>query len=90
MLTNFSERLQSKGVSHPNKYRIQFSGQGPSKAGKWDDAIGLMCESIEFPGRNMMSNPDMLRYGPPREPISGVSFGSITATFICSAEMFEK
>ena len=90
MLTKFSERLQSKGVAHPNKYRIQFSGQGPSKAGKWDDAIGLMCESIEFPGRNFMSNPDSLRYGPPREAVGGVTYAPITATFICSAEMFEK
>ena len=90
MLTKFSERLQSKGVAHPNKYRIQFSGQGPSKAGKWDDAIGLMCESIEFPGRNFMSSPDSLRYGPPREAIGGVTYAPITATFICSAEMFEK
>ena len=90
MLTTFAERIQSRGVAHPNKYRIHFSGQGPSTAGGWDGAIGLMCQGIEFPGQNLMSNPDMLRYGPPREPISGVSFGSITATFICSAEMFEK
>ena len=90
MLTKFSERLQTVGLAHPNKYRIHFTGQGPSKAGKWDDALGLMCESIEFPGRNFMSNPDALRYGPPREAISGVTYAPITATFICSAEMFEK
>ena len=90
MLTKFNERLQTVGLAHPNKYRIHFTGQGPSRAGKWDDAIGLMCESIEFPGRNFMSNPDALRYGPPREAISGVTYAPITATFICSAEMFEK
>ena len=90
MLTNFAERLSSVGVAQPNRYRIQFSGQGPSKAGKWTDALALMCESIEFPGRNFMSNPDALRYGPPREAISGVTYAPITATFICSAEMFEK
>ena len=90
MLTNFAERLSSVGVAQPNRYRIHFSGQGPSKAGKWTDALGLMCESIEFPGRNFMSNPDALRYGPPREAISGVTYAPITATFICSAEMFEK
>ena len=90
MLTKFAERLSSVGVAQPNRYRIQFSGQGPSKAGKWTTALGLMCESIEFPGRNFMSNPDALRYGPPREAISGVTYAPITATFICSAEMFEK
>ena len=90
MLTKFAERLSSVGVAQPNRYRIHFTGQGPSLAGKWDDSIGLMCESIEFPGRNFMSNPDALRYGPPREAISGVTYAPITATFICSSEMFEK
>ena len=60
MLTTFAERLSSKGVAQPNKYRIHFTGQGPSTAGGWDDAIGLMCESIEFPGQNFMSSPDAL------------------------------
>ena len=90
MLTKFAERLSSKGVAQPNKYRIHFTGQGPSTAGGWDDAIGLMCQSIEFPGQNLMSNPDMLRYGPPREAVSGVSYGSITAEFICNYQMYEK
>ena len=90
MLTKFNDRIQTRGVAQPNRYRIHFTGQGPSMAGKWDDSIGLMCESIEFPGRNFMSNPDALRYGPPREAISVVTYAPITATFICSAEMFEK
>ena len=90
MLTKFSERLSSKGVAHPNKYRIHFTGQGPSTAGGWDDAIGLMCESIEFPGQNFMSAPDALRYGPPREAVSGVTYAPITATFICNYQMYEK
>ena len=90
MLTKFSERLSSKGVAQPNKYRIHFTGQGPSTAGGWDDAIGLMCQSIEFPGQNLMSNPDMMRYGPPREAVSGISYGSITAEFVCNYQMYEK
>ena len=90
MLTKFSERLASKGVAQPNKYRIHFTGQGPSTAGGWDDAIGLMCESIEFPGQNFMSAPDALRYGPPRESVTGVTYAPITATFICNYQMYEK
>ena len=90
MLTTFSERLSSKGVAQPNKYRIHFTGQGPSTAGGWDGAIGLMCQGIEFPGQNLMSNPDMMRYGPPREAVSGVSYGSITAEFVCNYQMYEK
>ena len=90
MLTKFAERLSSKGVAQPNKYRIHFTGQGPSLAGGWDDAIGMMCESIEFPGQNFMSAPDALRYGPPREAVSGVTYAPITATFICNYQMYEK
>ena len=90
MLTKFSERLSSRGVAQPNRYRIQFMGQGPSTAGGWDDAIGMMCESIEFPGQNFMSAPDALRYGPPREAVSGVTYAPITATFICNYQMYEK
>ena len=90
MLTKFAERLSSKGVAQPNKYRIHFTGQGPSLAGGWDDAIGMMCESIEFPGQNFMSAPEALRYGPPREAVSGVTYAPITATFICNYQMYEK
>ena len=90
MLTTFAERLSSKGVAQPNKYRIHFTGQGPSTAGGWDDAIGLMCESIEFPGQNFMSSPDALRYGPSRESVTGVTYAPITATFICNYQMYEK
>ena len=92
MLTKFSELLGTKAgdLSRPNRYRIQFTGQGPSLAGGWDDAIGMMCESIEFPGQNFMSSPDALRYGPPREPITNVSYAPITAVFMCSNDMQEK
>ena len=66
------------------------SPAAPSTAGGWDDAIGLMCESIEFPGQNFMSAPDALRYGPPRESVTGVTYAPITATFICNYQMYEK
>ena len=86
MLTKFSEFLGTKAgdISRPNRYRIQFTGNGPSLAGGFDDAIGMMCESIEFPGQNFMSSPDTLRYGPPREPVTNVSYAPITAVFMCS------
>ena len=91
-LTKFSEFLGTKAgdLSRPNRYRIQFTGNGPSIAGGFDDAIGMMCESIEFPGQNFMSSPDALRYGPPREPVTNVSYAPITATFLCSNNMQEK
>ena len=50
----------------------------------------MMCETISFPGQNMMSSADTLRFGPEREFITGVSYGPISATFMCSADMREK
>ena len=90
MLTKFSERLGTYDVARPNRYKIHFTGQGPSLAGGYSDTVGMMCESIEFPGQNFMSAPDTLRYGPPREAVTNVSYSPITATFICTYKMQEK
>ena len=49
-----------------------------------------MCESISFPGQNVRSVPDTLRYGPAREHAQGMTYGPFTATFICSSDMREK
>ena len=90
MLTEFNARLQSHGLAHPNRYKIHFSGQGPSLAGGWQDSIGMMCETIEFPGQTFQSAPDTLRYGPPREADTNVIYAPITATFICDYKMNAK
>ena len=51
---------------------------------------GLMCQSIEFPGRNLDTAPDENIYGPTREIVQGYSFGETTAVFQCSSDMKEK
>ena len=51
---------------------------------------GLQCESIEFPGRNLDTNPDTNIYGPTREIVSGYSYAEITGVFRCSSDMREK
>jgi len=50
----------------------------------------MMCEAISFPGQNVRSVPDTLRYGPAREHAQGMTYGPFTATFICSSDMREK
>ena len=49
-----------------------------------------MCESIAFPAQNLRSTPDTLRFGPEREQVQGVTYGEITASFICSTDLREK
>ena len=80
----------SNGLARKNRYRVMLSGNGPTKAGGFDTHMALMCESIEFPGQNLMSEPDILRNGPPRESVTQATYGSVNATFIYSSDMREK
>ena len=90
MLSSFQATIAASGFARPNRYRINISGKGPAAAGGNTEALYMMCESISFPGQNMMSTADTLRFGPEREFINGVSYGPITASFICSPDMSEK
>ena len=51
---------------------------------------GLMCESIDFPGRTLDTAPDTNIYGPSREIVQGYSYAEITGVFRCSSDMREK
>ena len=88
-LNKFTSAI-SHGLARKNRYRVVLSGRRPEIAGGIDPNIGLMCESIEFPGQNLQSAADDLRNGPPREPVSAYNYASITASFICSENMQEK
>ena len=88
MLNKFQSLLASNDLARKNRYRISIAP--PTELGTFSNDIAMMCESIEFPGRNFISQPDQLRYGPPREMATGVTYAPITATFICRSDMFEK
>ena len=88
MLSTFVSNVAGAGLATKNRYRISIAP--PSSLGKMDNSIALMCEAIEFPGQNFSSQPDLLRYGPSREMATGITFAPITATFMCSPDMYEK
>ena len=88
MLNTFLANMASSDVARKNRYKIEITNVPSGMV--FTERMALMCESIEFPGQNMMSSPDMMRYGPPRESVTGVSYASITAAFICSPDMREK
>ena len=69
---------------------MEITGKGPEAVGGFNRDYAMMCESLEFPGQNMMSSADTLRFGPQREFINGVTYGSIQAGFICSPDLREK
>ena len=87
--------IGKNGLARKNRYKVYVEGIGPNKAivkvPSLDLAtLNLMCESIAFPAQNLRSTPDTLRFGPEREQVQGVTYGEITASFICSTDMREK
>jgi len=52
--------------------------------------VSMQCNKIEFPGRNLDSEPDTNIYGPTREIVNGFSFAAITASFYQSNNYKEK
>ena len=52
--------------------------------------VSMQCNKIEFPGRNLDSEPDTNIYGPTREIVNGFSFAEISASFYQSNNYKEK
>ena len=52
--------------------------------------VGLQCETIDFPGRNLDTAPDTNIYGPVREIVQGYSYADLDATFRMSNDYREK
>jgi len=79
-------RGQPKGALNNvfSKVMEENTGEGTTRK------VGLKCESISFPGRNMDTTEDTNIYGPIRSIVNGYSFGDIAATFQCSTDMREK
>ena len=86
-LREFISRISVHGIARKSRYKVEVHGPaGISMPRNMD----MMCESISFPGQNVRSVPDTLRYGPPREHGQGMTYGPFTATFICSPNLEEK
>ena len=88
MLNRFQAIIAKNDVARKNRYKVQITDA--PRGLQFTEDMALMCESIEFPGQNMTSTPDNLRYGLPRESITAVTYATITASFICSPDMKEK
>ena len=86
-LSTFVGNISKQNLARKAQYKVVIRG--------WDKAtvstnITMMCEAISFPGQNVRSVPDTLRYGPAREHAQGMTYGPFTATFICSSDLREK
>ena len=86
-INSFLGSLSSKGISRKSRYRVEvLAPPGLNKPRDLSDR----CETISFPGQNIKSTPDTLRFGPEREFATGMTYGPISATFISSQAQLEK
>ena len=86
---SFSEvlqRIKSVNLARSNRYSVKFLA---SPVGR-DPYVEYFAESVSFPGQNVRSTPDLLRYGPQREHAQAFTYGPINMTFMCTTGQPEK
>ena len=91
----FISHINKSGIARKNRYKVFVEGRGPNAAARAMGSfhladLNLMCESVSFPAQNLRATPDALRFGPEREQVQGVTYGEVSASFICSSDMREK
>ncbi len=83
-IEQFKANLQY-GVARPHSYRIILDNPVVADGGE----VALMCENIELPGRGFATTPLQI-YGPPRKLPYQDIYPDVNATFILSADMYER
>jgi len=86
-INSFLGSLSSQGITRKSRYRVQII---PPAGFQVPRGFTERIENISFPGQNIRSVPDTLRYGPEREQAQGMTYGPISATFITSNAQLEK
>ena len=78
--------ISNNDLARQNRFRVEIypPGQRPEKY------IEMLIENASFPGQNLRTTPDSLRYGPQREIVHGVTYGPINLTFLCRPGLPEK
>ena len=86
-INTFLGNLTSQGITRKSRYRVQIM---PPAGFQVPRGFTDRIETISFPGQNIRSVPDTLRYGPEREQAQGMTYGPISATFITGRSQIEK
>ena len=84
----FMASVANRGVARKSRYRVSISP--PSGLTNVSHILEMKCESVTMPGQNIKSVPDTLRFGPEREHPQGMTYGPISATFICDKYLRER
>jgi len=85
-LAEFLATMGSDDLARQNRFEVEIM----PPHGFPDRAVNMLCENATFPGQNMRTTPDPLRYGPVREFVHGVTYGPISLTFMCRPGLPEK
>jgi hypothetical protein len=84
--TEASAEITAKDLARQNRFRVSIF----PPTGSADKYIDMFVENASFPGQNLRTTPDALRYGPQREIVHGVTYGPINLTFMCRPGLPEK
>ena len=84
-----SEVVRPGNFARQYNYTVSFTSPlGPLR--NPTQGMLLRCESIAFPGQNISTSNDNLRIGPLRDHASNVTYGDLTAIFLCSDDLSER
>lgn len=79
------------GQSFANIANMMKGQMGGLSSGNGARDIGLRCESVSLPGRNLATSTDANIYGPTREIVEGVTYAEdITLVFQSSNDLKER
>ena len=85
---SFMASIAKRGVARKSRYRVAVTP--PSGLSGSVSILEMKCEAVTMPGQNIRSVPDTLRFGPEREHPQGMTYGPISATFICDKYLRER
>ena len=89
-VSSFISSITERGVARKSRYRVSITPPTQLAMSGADRLFEGRCEAITFPGQNIRSVPDTLRYGPEREHPQGMTYGPISATFLCDRYLRER
>lgn len=78
-----------KDLARTFRYQVRFLGIAQRVKGVVSTDLGITCEQVEFPGRNLeISEPNI--YGPSWKMPYGTAYPEISMTFICDSKLKQR
>lgn len=76
-------------LAKASHFSVVFLSTIPNSGADYTKALSFMCESVEFPGRNMEIS-EAFTYGPSRKIPHASTYPEITLTVLCDGEFTQK